>query len=344
MTVVLSSFRLIGSMVLMTFFLLSLQSSASLVQGQQQDQLQEANNIHFQLHHPHIFPPHHGHARKKDQAVNVYSSYSSEPAPMGLADYGIGPNGPYSRYASEVIGVINASNIQVYASGSGNDCFTIQLNAVLTYNYQGQINALWAQDVALINSNNLEFIDNVWNMSSPNAGVSVTGNGQVSSSGGISFYYYCDTNTLGSPTQFSYPLNLEMMITLSSNSQGPEICFWYNEGQGWIKYDTVQVSAQSAVPYFTINGYNYTGSGNFYDLELDLVGPGGGSCAYVESAQVAFQLYYVNSTGTHEIGNAYNFGSDTGETSNNVIDQGYQNGYLYAELTAGQGSLGCIWN
>ncbi|BBG23292.1 Thermopsin [Sulfuracidifex tepidarius] len=337
MTKGLSSLRLIGSVVLMTFFLVSL-SSVSLVQGQGH----EVISTHAQFHHPHIFPPHRGHGKRKDQTVNVYSSYSSEPAPMGLADYGIGPNGPYSRYASEVIGVVNASNVQVYASG--NDCFSIQLNAVLTYNYQGQTYALWAQDVASINSNNLEFIDNVWNMSSPNAGVSVTGNGQVSSTGGISFYYYCDTNTPGSPTQFSYPLNLEMMMTLSSDSQGPEVCFWYNEGQGWVKYDTVQVSAPSAVPYFTIDGYNYTGSGNFYDLELDLVGPGGGSCAYVESAQVAFQLYYVNSTGTHEIGNAYNFGSDTGETSNNVVDQGYQNGYLYAELTAGQGYLGCIWN
>ncbi|AEE93037.1 thermopsin [Acidianus hospitalis W1] len=300
----------------------------------------------------HVYPPRIDPKLSHVQGgVNVYSLYNSEPAPMGIADYGIGPNGPYIRNTSQVLAKAHICSLNVDSS-INTDCVSAQLNVVLSYCYNGNQYSIWLQDVALIMlfNNTIKFIDNIWNLSSVNANViGVKGKGTLCTYHGVTFYYYCANGYPGSPCVFSYPLNFCMLINVSENSLGePVAYFWYNDGHGWVNYDTVTfLFPHSRNVNITINGYQYTGSGDFYDIEFDIVGPGGGTCAYFNNACVYLYLYYWNGHNFQEIKNAYNFGSDTGETSNNVIASGYyipSSGELTSGLKAGQGSLAQIWS
>ena len=51
--------------------------------------------------------------------VNVYALRSSEPSPMGLADYGIGPNGAYSYSTSAFLGIARVFSLSTQNSTGG---------------------------------------------------------------------------------------------------------------------------------------------------------------------------------------------------------------------------------
>jgi len=279
--------------------------------------------------------------------VNPYSSHSSEPAPMGIADYGLSPNGPFIRTTTQFLGKIYLNSLSAESS-LNTPCVSFQLNVVLNYEYDGNTYALWVQDVAYYNTqtDNIEFEDAIYNFSAPNA--NVTG---VSGNGGIygSAYLYTAYNYPGSPAQLSLPTSIYLLVNVTTNYLGqPVIYFWYNDGYGWINYDTVTVTNvfNAANVYFLVDGYQYTPSGNFYDAELIMGGPGGGSSAYVYSSDVFFALKYWNGQNFQEIRNAYNFGADTAETVNNVNASTYYFGFsggLVSGLMAGSGTLGELW-
>ncbi|ARM76923.1 thermopsin [Acidianus manzaensis] len=288
-----------------------------------------------------------------EQGVNPYLSYRFEPAPMGIADYGLSPNGPFIRETTQFLGVININSLDAYAAKLDSNNVSFQLNVVLNYQYDGNTYALWTQDVADYNTvnNNICFIDNIWNFSAVNANVNgVSGNGHIASCDGIDFYYDCATGYPGNDVSLSLPTTFYLLINVTTNSIGqPVICFWYDDGHGWVNYDKVTVDnvKYASNVYFLIDGYQYTGNGLYYDAELDMVGPGDGSCAYIYQSSVYLQLEYFNGHNFQGIRNAYDFGSDTGETSNNVIPSPYYNvlrGTLLSGLTAGSGRLGELWN
>ncbi|AWR95347.1 thermopsin [Acidianus brierleyi] len=286
------------------------------------------------------------------EGVNVYAAYSSEPAPMGIADYGIGPNGPFVRSTTQFLGKIYLNELSDESTLNNHEV-SFQLNVVLNYNYNGYNYALWVQDVAFFNSSNdfMYFENNIWNFSAYKANVTnLVGNGNIYLYNSQTYYAYVAWNYPGSPTTLTLPTTIYLLVNVSTNSLGqPVIYFWYNDGFGWVNYDVVRVTNVSNTNnvYFLIDGYQYTPSGNFYDAELDMVGPGDGSCAYIYSSNVEMSLEYWNGHNFQGIRNAYNFGSDTAETSNNVIDSSYYfvlRGYLIAGLHTGQGSLGPLWN
>ncbi len=283
--------------------------------------------------------------------VNVYSSYSSEPAPMGIADYGIGPNGPFIRTTTQFMGEVTIYQLKAYSSFA-TPCVSFQLNVVLNYQYGGNTYALWIQDVAIYDSYNYTvwFLDNVWNFTSVNANVTgVVGNGEIQTFDGTEVYVYQPGLLPGNYVPLSLPASIYLLVNVSVNSLGqPVIYFWYNDGYGWINYDTVTVTNVQLASnvYFMVNGYQYTGDGHFYDAELVMGGPGGGSTAYLNSSQVFFSLSYWNGHNFQGIENAYNFGSDTDETVSNAVDTTYYypfSGELVAGVTAGSGTLGSLW-
>ncbi|AWR96121.1 hypothetical protein DFR86_00190 [Acidianus sulfidivorans JP7] len=297
-----------------------------------------------------VFPPntHNISPLKIGDEINPYAFYSSEPAPMGIADYGISPNGPFIRETTQWYGVVCISSLDA-ESTFNTPRVSFQLNVVLNYNYQGNTYALWIQDIAHYDTSNNEicFIDNIWNFTSPFANVTgVTGNGQIGDYKGTLYYYY---GFVGSTT-LSLPATVQLLVNVSTNSLGqPVIYFWYNSGNGWVNYDVVTVTnvQYASNVYFLVDGYKHTGSGNFYDAELIMGGPGGGSCSYIYSGAVFFRLYYWNGNNLQEVRNAYNFGSDTAETVNNAIVQPYYyilHGILISGLTAGSGSLCELWS
>ncbi|MCW6168960.1 MAG: thermopsin [Thermoplasmatales archaeon] len=298
--------------------------------------------------------------------VNPFSLYSGEPAPMGIADYGIGANdGPYEYNTTSFLGIVGINSLSTYNSSlnynnytGGPYGMTFQLNVNLQFFNGGSQYVYWVQDVADLNtsSNNINFIDNVWNLSASNANMhnsTVSGNGTVSNSSGTYFYYDCAGLSMGgNDVALHYPTRVEFkMDSLITTSNQPEVAFMYNDGYGWITYDNVVfkfVGDLTADHGFVVNGNNYEPNGfAFYDAELILGGPGGGSKTTDCSSNLQLQLEYWNGHNFQQVVNAFNFGSDTAEGIHNVVSSGMYynvNGTLFANVTDGNGSLEQIYN
>ncbi|AWR98452.1 thermopsin [Metallosphaera hakonensis] len=294
------------------------------------------------------------------EGVNVYGAYQSEPAPMGIADYGLGPNGPFIRTTTQFLGFIYLGSLSASSMNGTqfvNNCASFQMNVVLNYQYNGQTYALWVQDVARFNTNNNQvfFIDNIWNYTSNDASVyGLSGNGNTGTSfygqTPVQYYYYYATGYPGSFVTLSLPTTILLLVNVSTNNLGqPVIRFWYDDGYGWVSYDTVTVTnvEYASNVYFLIDGYKYTGWGTFYDAELVLAGAYSGMTAYVNNSSVYLNLEYWNGQNFQGVRNAYNFGSDTAETAQDVTANYYYavfSGTLVSGLFSGSGSLGQLWN
>lgn len=205
------------------------------------------------------------------QEINVNNLYTKEPAPMGIADYGLGPAAsPYNYSSSSFLGVVNIKNLETYNASLNSSAteLTFQLNINFVFYEGSREYVYWVQNVAYLNTSStpsIGFIDNVWNISGPNANVynsTLTGNGTVSNSSGTFFYYSSANQSLpGNDVYVSYPFTFEMAINYTSTSHGiPEVVFTYNDGPGWQTYDNVLFNFATTVTDiqgFVVNGYNY---------------------------------------------------------------------------------------
>ncbi|MCL5667520.1 MAG: thermopsin, partial [Candidatus Thermoplasmatota archaeon] len=95
---------------------------------------------------------------KTQSAVNPSLLYAKEPAPMGIADYGIGPGGaPYEYNSNSFEGLINISELQTYNASLTSSYYgyrygmSFQLNTVLSFILSGKTYVYWTQDVAFLN-------------------------------------------------------------------------------------------------------------------------------------------------------------------------------------------------
>ena len=296
--------------------------------------------------------------------VNPFFHYSSEPAPMGIADYGIGPgNVPYEYNTTSFLGTACLVSLSTYNSSlnysqyaGGPHGMSFQLNVNLQFFNGDSQYVYWVQNVAFLNtsSNNISFIDNVWNFTSRGANMhnsTFSRNGTLGDSSGTYFYYSLASLSLsGNNMVLHYPTKIEFKVDSSTTaSNQPEVVFMYNDGYGWITYDNVVfkfVNDLTADHGFVVDGYNYNPV-NFYDAELILGGPDGGTQTYDTSSKLQLQLEYWNNHNYQEITNAYNFGSDTAEGINNVSSKlAYypENGSLSALLYNYPGELGVLYN
>lgn len=290
---------------------------------------------------------------------NPYEIYQKEPAPMGIADYGIGPRGiPYSYNSQSFLGSASIQGFLISsASGnSGSGPITLQMNLNLEFDNNGSTYVYWVQDVMTVSnaSNYVSFVDNVWNFSSPKADVyasALTGNGSIGSYGSTYFYYdQAASNLPGNDISMPANFDIRLMMNSSTNQYGhPVVHFLYNDGYGWVTYDTVTLIFASKVvssPSFLVNGRSYEPTGyTFYDAELVMGGSDRGQASGIQS-NVRLELEYFNGNNFQMIANAYNFGSDTAETIGNVseISEFYpQNGTLFSNVTFGNGSLGPLY-
>ncbi len=295
----------------------------------------------------------------QEYQVNPFGSYSSEPAPMGIADYGLGYSDvPYNYTTTSFLGVISIYSLSTMNSTAadvlGNMTFQMNLNLVLTNN--GIQYDYWVQDVANVNTSNNEvsFLDNVWNLSSQQAAMynsSVIGNGTVTSAGNSAFYYdFAASSLKGNNVSLTYPTVIQLKMKATRSIIGlPEVDFLYNDGWGWIIYDNVifQFAKETnSSPSFYVDGNAYNPFGTFYDAELIMGGPGNGSQTDDVNSSVYMGLQYYNGHNYQSIQNAYNFGSDTAEAIYNVSAQGAYNetnGLLYSNASNGPGTLNLIY-
>ena len=292
-------------------------------------------------------------------AVNPSLLYKQEPAPMGIADYGLGPGGtPYQYTTSSFEGMINISNLQTYNESLTSSYYgyrygmSFQLNTVLSFNLSGKTYDYWTQDVAFLNTSNhtMYIIDNVWNLTAHSSKIvnsTISGHGHVNTTSG--FYYDIGGVPSGNKPGENYPFALGLRINSTLSSGIPTVEFQYNAGSGWNTFDfPAFIFAKGAsAPSFVVNGNLYTPFGNYYDSELILGGPAGGSQTHANSSSVGLSLLYWNGHNYQAVQNAFNHGSDTAEGIGNVIvseGTGSGNSAPLAKVSTGSGSLGMLYN
>ena len=283
--------------------------------------------------------------------VNPFQYYSSEPAPVGIADFGLGPSmQPYEYNTSSFSGNVHIVKLNINSTaagtlsnavvnGSGNiflpitsdlaDCIgmTSQLNVNYGFYNNGHFYDYWIQDVVGITpinstSSTVSFCNNIWNFSSPNASIyktTVVGNGSVSTFIGTGVYAASASSQLpGEDTTLHYPANLQLRVKSAMHGNNPEVVFQYNVGHGWITFDNPYFVFANDVTHYTrfyVEGYTMNPLGLYADAELILGGLGDGLYAGLSpSTDVQMTLQYWNGNNYQYIPNAFNFGSDTGES------------------------------
>ncbi len=262
--------------------------------------------------------------------VDPNAIYSSEPAPMGIADFGVGTGGSgYTYTTTEFLGTFSWQRMNI--SKDGDSSFTNQLNVVLQFVDEGVTYAYWIQDVAFLNSSTgfLWFENNIWNLSSRSMCLSnsaVQGNGTVYSYEGCEGYYA--VTAYGHPGSYIYtgsPGTLSLLVrSYLSSGNVPEVAFeYFDDGtSGYVTYDNVVwpwATQYSADNNFRVDGTQYNPAGIFYDAEFILGGPGGGSSTEARAGtNASTELEYWNGHNFEAPPSAWNFGSNTAETISDV--------------------------
>ncbi len=301
-------------------------------------------------------------ATKSPEQVNPLDYYSTEPAPMGIADYGVTSAGGtgYTYFTPAVRGVVTLdSNVEVENSSLGDlsPYFGLQLNAMLVFVAGGVQYVYWTQDVLLYNSSSddiAEFIDNVWNESASGAEMynsTISGNGTVNTGAHGDWYAddSLDTQPGGEDVSWSEggTVTLEMDAFETSGGQ-PGVAFVYADGGGEYAYDVVDFpwAANPSTFYgFVVTGTETNPLNIPYDLELIFGGPGGGSQTYDAESNTKLQLLAWNGNNFESPLNAFDFGAETAEGSEDVEDVLEYNtvsGNLSAHLLAGSDSYATL--
>ena len=249
---------------------------------------------------------------------------------MGIADFGVAP-GPKAYTYSTTEFLANLSWQSIDLSLDGDAWFTNQLNVVLEFVQGGITYAYWIQDVAIMNSSTglLEFENNIWNLSTPSyclSNTALSGNGTVYSLGGCEGYYAVGAFSQPGAEEFmSTPGHYSLMVRSYTSGGGePEVAFEYNDGVTAyeVTYDNVVWPWAKSVTTdnnFLVDGNATAPSGNFYDAEFDLGGPGGGSETEAQSmTDIHSELRYWNGHNFEAPRATWNFGGDTGERVYNV--------------------------
>ncbi len=278
--------------------------------------------------------------------------YTSAPAPMGVADLGVGSAGTYAYGTAAAEGTAELTSLAAFSPGDGQgaeapDWVALQLNSVLVNVSFGAfgVGTFWLQEVVRMNGTSFELVDNVWNFSSPFAGMypgSVrAGNGTVTD--GI----YVDA---GPVEPLAFPLNVTLTEQATAAGLTPEALFGYSIvdplGRSNGTFDTVALagSTEAGAPLeLEVDGAGANPYGLRDDLEFVLTGDGGGSNALVDSVNGSLSLDRWNATGDtfDPVPSAYDYGTDAAETSEGVA--GYYDGPL-DHLSAGGSLLYGLWN
>jgi thermopsin len=296
------------------------------------------------------------------QNGSVTPLYTAAPAPMGLGDFGLsnshGRTVGSISYTDSVKASVTLNSVDpFYLASSSPDIFSMQLNTVLTHttvqhNTSGQY---WIQNVPIYeaDSQTLAFEDNIWNFSSPGAGMYPS---TLYSYDGVvvapEFYY-----AVGPSFYMPEPFTVTVYNNATIFNHRPTVFFNYSitavNGAVYSgSYDQVEFNATvsahrpAAPATFQINGKQFNPIGLLNDAEIMLGGPGGGSTTTLFGINATMQLWTLpNGTATYApVPAGFDFGTDTGETSEGIAE--YASGSLanpVAVLNAGPSILQPLW-
>ncbi len=288
----------------------------------------------------------------------VTPGYGQSPAPMGIGFYGlynqsgttVGQNYTFPSVAAHV----NLSSLQtINIADDAPQTVTFQLNSILNnVNLFGNGNyVFWTQNVVdySARTHQLSFVLNIWNFTTPAATSQPVLNNVLYSSSAPRISYPNAIIILGPSLQLpSSQLNL--YLYMNTSIVGGRQALWFNYSLPQLKMngtyeEAVFNSTINAAPlHYLVSGTTMTPTGYIpYDSEIMIGGPGGGSTATVQNISGSMNLMYYNTT-MHmfmNVPNAYDIGSETGETSTGV-DVHYLGSTAY--LTSGPSMVYGLWN
>ncbi|MCI4342384.1 MAG: thermopsin, partial [Thermoplasmata archaeon] len=295
-------------------------------------------------------------------AVNTSSAYRTEPAPMGVADYGIDDFGfPYQYQTQDFAGSVTVNSLQAFDASTGDPTVSFQLNANFalcqTFCFEGSQYDFWLQSIAVYNTsaNTIDMVDNIWNLSSTTAsifGSTLSGFGIIAPFMNTSFYGF-DSCADGAPygedgslggfcESLAPPMSFNMYLSVFDFQGVPTVWFGFDDGQGFHHFDIVSFPWASGFQEATmlVDGFNYNPANLFYDTEFIVGGDNTGASTTASAADMLFFLTCTNGYNWQATPDTYNFGSDTAETINNIVATHENGGFLYGwYLTAGRGLL-----
>ena len=321
-----------------------------------------SNSISNPSTYKHYFPPNF-HPATRDSNGVVSPLYTNSPAPMGVGSWGItNTSGNLTGFVlntSSFEGTATLNNLTTLdLTNDGPDQYTMQLNTILrnVTLFGNSSFVFWTQNVVLYTAHNhtLSFEDNLWNFSS--SAFNLTPNSLYSYNGTIvpySYYY-----AVGPSLNVSYPFTVHLFLNSSTHNNRNAVYYNYSvissNGNYGGSYDRIVFNSTHGMPstfvtpsaYYQINGFQYTPNGFLpYDAEMMLGGPGGGSQTNVLSINGTMTLDYLPQGSTSNsyvsVPSAYDFGSDTGETSSGIAEWWSGN---TVHLDTGPSLLYPMWN
>ncbi|MGC2290004.1 MAG: thermopsin family protease [Thermoplasmata archaeon] len=305
-------------------------------------------------------------AKVSDANGVISPLYATSPAPMGLGDFGIqekgGKNVGTISYTSSVKASVTLNAVDpLYIAAAGPDQFTIQENTVLTHvDVLGSTDTdYWIQNVPVYyaSSHTLVFEDNIWNFSNPNFFFPPNG---IYAHGPASFFID-DEVYIGIGT-VAYNVAPPFTITTYNNAtvynDRPTVFFNYTlttpHGSVSGSYDFAEFNSTgnrvpthpAPSPTYQINGKAVNPTGFLLnDAEIMLGGPGGGSQTNLVNFAGAFGLWTQpnGSSVYRDVPSAYDFGTDTGETSAGIAEYSSGGANPVAEASSGPSLLYPLW-
>jgi hypothetical protein len=316
-----------------------------------------------------------------DAQGTINPFYVSQPAPLGLGDFGLGAT-PYSYNTSHIMGevtfntppnVTDPGSTGVIEPAGEHDGyvgsvyeFGIQLNTVATnMSIPGSDQGFfWTQNVVNFNDTGIHFVDDTFNMSGvpvvqPGTIYSACGNNSagvqriLNAYGGV---FQCVGGTVPvSPA--SYPVTIQLYNNATVNKENQTVVSYgyrftmHGTGQVFtgVASDVVFNNPTPATrpanpPGFSIDAFAGAPGGVFRDAEIVLVGNIGGDDSVFRAMNGTINLEYSNRTtgGWKNVPSAYNFGTDTGETSTGIADYWTPNHTLV--IHQGPAMLYGLWN
>lgn len=293
--------------------------------------------------------------------VNPERYTAAEPAPMGIADFGVTGKGAgatgYSYASAAFQGEAQVQSMSLTVSGSSSRVAAFELNAVVVLELGGVNYSYWIQNGLHLDASSHQFTIGgayVWNFSSAGAHL-VSGElqGAAGSALATDTYYDipgCSGSFPGQCSTLSLPADLTGRILTGEATGTPYIDYEYDVGSGWVTYDNVSFPRMTGAHDigFLVDGFATTpySSGLYYDAEWVWVGAGGGSTGVDQASNIGLTLSFWNGHNFQAVPTAWNFGSNTGERNSNVTDTFAPSptGVPSASLAPGPGSLGLLYN
>jgi hypothetical protein len=264
--------------------------------------------------------------------IDVNRTYSHEPAPMGLADYGVSDRWTGYQYStSAFLGTVrirsmSASYHQTVGGTTyvGND-LGFQLNAELVLSHGSRNLTYWVQDVPILDTSNGYFAveENVWNWTRGSGGVlpanTMVGNGTIDSN--ALYVDVAPSSYPGEGVNLTMPVNISAEIVASSIGGLPHLAMRYDDGYGMVTYDnaTFPWAHGWTVTGFFVDGLGYAPNGLYYDVEWVQGGPGDGIQDTLGSGNYSMELQYYNGHNFQALENAFDYGANTAEGIGNIV-------------------------